>query len=321
MDTTYDSFTVSFVSPTDGLSKYRLVFEGKELTNGRGFIKGGKNKGKLDVYDKGNNTLVFSEPIAIKSEEDVQLILYNGKINLFSSEQFIPFKLKYISSSDKSDDYSFFVDGNECNPNGSAKNFVEKGKGAILSVKDKDGNEVIKDTIDIKPNVSLIVWKSGSSYKILSGVNDDNPPKTPNIEKANFYYDVNFLLKDIDSIQVKIYSYKKDLYNWDGTADKVYEFNLKKGELSQYYEFDLTKYGKDTPTAYCASVYNAKDGSLLFDGTKIRSGRIQFDIQYSDPMAYIYKYQTIRLRVQRTALASHRPESAFNSDPWETTNQ
>lgn len=319
LDTIYTNFQVSFVSGYSEVEK--ITYDGHDVVGSNIYIKNQSENGKLEIYGK-DNALLFSKVISVKGGDDIRLIYYGNKFELFSEDVFNVCYLKFITLSGlKAADYTFQVDGVNLNPDGTSKNYIKKSNdGSILSVKNKKGEEVVRDTLSITPNGTIFIWEQNSKFKVLQGTSDVNPPTVPNLGKASFIFtDAQNLLPNIDSVKVEIYAFKDKTYTIDTESlEKFAELTLKKnGDMSKYYEFNLTKFGDEYPTAYTVCFYDAKDGTLIFDGRNNATGRVRFKVQ-SNKKEFVYKYQTMELKLIGK-YAVNLP--LFWSDPWETTNQ
>lgn len=315
-DGSYATFNIEFEYPSNGLNKYKILFEGNEIKNGIAYAKMGQNQGNLKVYNKEGDNLLFSKDISITNGNVIKLISLGEKIDLYSADKYTTFYVNFVPlSGEDSKAYNISIDGIECISDGKTKNFRKSGnKEAVMSISDQKGNQLYKDTMMIHKDETINILTSGSDFTILSGVTDDNPPKSSNLGKARFFFDPYKILADKDSIKVEIYAYKGD-YEFNGVGiEKVLDFSLKRGEISNYFDFDLTKYGKDSPTGYNICLYDAKDGSQIYDGRMQKSGRIRFETQSSDPMAFKYKYQTFKIRQFTNKAASVL--KVFTNDPW-----
>lgn len=304
IETGFSLLNVSFVYPSDADEIYRVTFNGQDAKNGSFYVPKNETNGNLEVYDNANENLVFSENITVEPNQNIQLIALDGEVGVFSEENYSTFTITFVPLDDSErNKYSFKVNGNTCVFDGVTANYMKLGQESYAVEILKDGQSIYSaDDVTITPGGSLVILETyletgEIGYQILTGNSDDNPPATPNVGKANFYFTKSYSFVNTDSIRVELYSYNADTFFFDGTSDgleEVANFTIKAYQLSDYIEFDLTKYqdeGSTQATGYTYKVFDAKTEDLLFDGT-IQWGSIYFETQ-SDPFAFMWKYQTM----------------------------
>lgn len=87
IETGYLSFNVSFVYPSTASDNYKVVFNGNEILNS-GVVSKTNPSGVLEIYNRQDNSLEFSQSITVTPNMTFQFIELNGEVDLYNEEKY-----------------------------------------------------------------------------------------------------------------------------------------------------------------------------------------------------------------------------------------
>lgn len=236
LKTGYYSYTFSFFYPANVTNDFEFTFEGKQGANG--YISKSEPEGLLEVYDKNSNDLVFSQQISLADNNGVvQLIKTGEDVALYSPENYFSFT-PTILFSNTSISYSMTFNGQVLT--NSELNYIPKDKSVgTLEIFEADSEAPIyvSNEVIIENGTTINLLQLDTDFIELPA--DEEPePIIPNTAKVRFLYIGDNTLT-MDEIILNLYFADMN-YDWSSELPITYPLLLKKGEISEYVEFDLT---------------------------------------------------------------------------------
>ncbi len=305
-DTGYYTLKTAFIYPQDAGNNYNITYNGKDARSQ--YVSRKDANGKLEVYDKEKNTLLFSQEITIEKSKEIKLIKLPGKdVDLYSEEKYINFTPTILFSGDASQ-YTASFNGQE----------LAVGETNYLSVKDLTGKlQIFKKGVNeplysqemtIAANSNINVMQLSETDFMEVPADDEPAPETTDIAKARFFY--NDAFSSSSSIKINFYYFDENTWDWGSELPLAASVTLKKGELSSYVELELKEdYGY---TSFLIDAFDVDKNEYI----------TQYLVNYTygpkfseDGQKSIYKFVTYQL-VMHGSTVQFNPIEAL-STRWE----
>lgn len=327
----YLSFNVSFVYPSTASDNYKVVFNGDEILNS-GVVSKNNPSGILEIYNKQDNSLEFSQSITITPNMTIQFIELNGEVDLYSEEKYTWFvPTLVINMPGEEDLYTLTFNGQNLPFLYGERVYVNRNNlEGKLELK-REGTIVFSQEYTVTPEgylnmIEMMNQTTGlMEYTILEGGGDEDEPASDNICKTRFFYTKGYKFADVDSIRAVVSAFDPDQY-WmtmdDNLVVPIDTITFKAGELSEYVDLDLTQFRTESstqPTNFFLDLWDAKPG-----GEQLSDHKVDMMMPFVDTQGYSgdsyfkarYKFQTMRIESADWGMSVYY---VFNNGLWETS--
>lgn len=291
-DKGFYSYSISFFHPQNIDKDYEFSFNGK--TGRTGMVSRDTPEGILKVIEKESGKTVFEQQISLADNNGaVQLIKIGENINLYSTEKYISFIPTVVFSANESE---YTIAFNEQVLTNGERNYISKDETAGTLKIFKSGNMTPvytseKMTLENEMAINLLQLDAG----FVNLPEDEEPePTVPNTAKVRFLYTGDDILTT-DEITLRLHFADYYEYGEDYELPATYTLKLKKGEISDYVELDLTDpygnyyYFHSISDASGDTIINFWD-SLLNWNTPIMDAVLTIDLS-----TVIYKKATLQI--------------------------
>lgn len=331
IETDFLSFYCSFVYPTSASDNYKIVFNGEEILNS-GFVPKNSPSGIIEVYNRQDNSLEFSQSISVMQNMTIQFIVLDDKVDLYNEEKYTWFvPTLVINNPGEENLYTLTFNGQNLPFSYGERIYVNRNNlSGMLELK-KEGSTVFSQEYTITPEgylnmVEMMNMTTGMmEYMILEGSGDEEEPASDNICKTRFFYTKNYLFADVDSIRAVISTFDADQYWLTMDEDLVIPIDtitFRAGELSEYVDFDLTRFRTESstqPANFYLDLWDAKP-----NGEQLSNHTIDMMMPFVDTQGYsgdsyfkaLYKFQTMRIESADWGMSVYY---VFNNGLWETS--
>lgn len=326
----YLSFNVSFVYPSTASDNYKIIFNGDEILNS-GVVSKNNPSGILEIYNRQDNSLDFSQSITVTPNMTIQFIELNGEVDLYSEEKYTWFvPTLVINTPGEENLYNLTFNGQNLPLYGERMYVNKNNLNGTLELK-KEGTTVFSQEYTVTPEgylnmIEMMNQTTGlMEYTILEGGGDEEEPASDNICKTRFFYTKGYKFADVDSIRAVVSAFDPDQY-WmtmdDNLVIPIDTITFKAGELSEYVDLDLTQFRTESstqPTNFFLDLWDAKPG-----GEQLSDHTVDMMMPYIDTQGYsgdsyfkaLYKFQTMRIESADWGMSVYY---IFNNGLWETS--
>ncbi|OUN98924.1 hypothetical protein [Bacteroides clarus] len=264
--TSYNSYSITFLYPSNIDANYEFVLEGNKGTSG--YISKSKSEVELNVLKKDNQESVFSGKIAvddlenINSNLNIRLIAVDGKVDIYDESNYISFIPTILYTVGTEDDYVLSFN-NQTLENGKS-NYIPKGKteGLIQIKKNNESADLCytSNPITIAEDMKLSLMQLAEMDFMEIPEDTEAEPTQSNTVKVRFFYIPDETLT-MDEIRVDFYRCDAT-WDWATPLPLAKTLTLKKGELSPYILFDLSDPIYDF---YFYDITDVKTGEKIVD--------------------------------------------------------
>lgn len=239
-DVGYYEYSFSFFYPEDIEQNYTFVFEGKEGANG--IVPRNTPNGLLEIHEKENGNIVFSQNISLEERQNIQFIKIGDRIDIYSEDKFIPMTPSVIFTNE-ADSYTIWFNDQELQNN--VINYIptENLTGDLEIRKTGETTPIFSTEVTITAGMSINLMQL-SDTEFLDIPEDTEPePTVYNTSKVRFLYTGDEIL-NTDEIILKLY--KVDVnWDWSSQVPVTYTLTLQRGVISEYVEFNMTDINND----------------------------------------------------------------------------
>ena len=325
------SFNYSFVYPSSANDIYKVIFNEEEIQR-MGFVPRNNPTGLIEIYNRRDNSLEFSQPITVSPNMTIQFIELNGEVDLYSEEKYTWFvPTLVINTPGEENLYTLTFNGQNMPFSYGERVYINRNNlSGRLELK-KEGNTVFSQEYTVTPEgylnmIEMMNQTTGlMEYTILEGGGDEEEPASDNICKTRFFYTKGYKFADVDSIRAVVSAFDPDQY-WmtmdDNLVIPIDTITFKAGELSEYVDLDLTQFRTESstqPTNFFLDLWDAKPG-----GAQLSDHTVDMMMPYIETQGYsgdsyfkaLYKFQTMRIESADWGMSVYY---VFNNGLWETS--